>query len=243
MENARFDRWTRTLATRGSRRGVLASLAVGAASLIVRRGEAFAQVGTPGGMCGGIAGNPCPDGYTCVDDPGDDCDPNAGGADCAGVCVSVSDNPCAAMLCLEGTTCCPNCGGVCVPPDVACSDDLCVNEPCNQATCGPGEYCCNESCSRCVPLGKGCTREFCSPSDDPGEPCGTSNCGPNEYCCNPSCGICAPLGGSCIEMYCEPTGGEPCGPTICPQGQVCCNASCGICTPPGEMCIMIACLD
>src|SRR5262245_46865435 len=37
--------------------------------------------------CGGITGKPCPDGYECVDDPGDDCDPEAGGADCGGICV------------------------------------------------------------------------------------------------------------------------------------------------------------
>jgi hypothetical protein len=37
-------------------------------------------------FCGGIAGTPCPDPLVCVDWPGDDCDPDAGGADCVGVC-------------------------------------------------------------------------------------------------------------------------------------------------------------
>lgn len=36
--------------------------------------------------CGGLAGTPCPEGYTCVDDPTDDCDPEQGGRDCIGVC-------------------------------------------------------------------------------------------------------------------------------------------------------------
>lgn len=36
--------------------------------------------------CGGIGGIQCPDGQTCVDDPNDTCDPEAGGADCGGVC-------------------------------------------------------------------------------------------------------------------------------------------------------------
>ena len=36
--------------------------------------------------CGGIAGIPCPEGQTCVDDPRDDCDPKRGGADCPGIC-------------------------------------------------------------------------------------------------------------------------------------------------------------
>jgi hypothetical protein len=37
-------------------------------------------------MCGGIAGIACPVGQMCVDDPGDNCDPKKGGADCAGIC-------------------------------------------------------------------------------------------------------------------------------------------------------------
>ena len=38
--------------------------------------------------CGGITGKPCPDGQTCIDDPGDTCDPAQGGADCPGICKS-----------------------------------------------------------------------------------------------------------------------------------------------------------
>jgi hypothetical protein len=41
-------------------------------------------------QCGGFAGLPCPDGFTCVDDPRDDCSPCRGGADCGGICVEVS---------------------------------------------------------------------------------------------------------------------------------------------------------
>lgn len=53
---------------------------------------------TPGGggstspeeaaFCGGIAGIQCPNGYTCVDDPTDTCDPKSGGADCGGICIT-----------------------------------------------------------------------------------------------------------------------------------------------------------
>jgi hypothetical protein len=37
--------------------------------------------------CGGFAGLPCPDGKVCIDDPTDSCYPDAGGADCMGICV------------------------------------------------------------------------------------------------------------------------------------------------------------
>jgi hypothetical protein len=39
-----------------------------------------------GDFCGGFAGIPCPKGFTCVDNPRDDCDPEQGGADCGGIC-------------------------------------------------------------------------------------------------------------------------------------------------------------
>ncbi len=39
--------------------------------------------------CGGIAARPCQEeGYSCNDNPWDDCDPNHGGADCGGLCQS-----------------------------------------------------------------------------------------------------------------------------------------------------------
>ena len=39
--------------------------------------------------CGGFLGLACEDpNQECVDDPNDDCDPNQGGADCGGVCIT-----------------------------------------------------------------------------------------------------------------------------------------------------------
>ena len=38
-------------------------------------------------QCAGIKGIPCPEGYTCEDDPSDDCVTGKGGSDCAGICV------------------------------------------------------------------------------------------------------------------------------------------------------------
>src|SRR2546423_832122 len=49
-------------------------------------------------FCGGFAGIQCPDGSACVDDPSDGCDPNAGGADCGGMCVCVQN-----ALCIQGS--------------------------------------------------------------------------------------------------------------------------------------------
>ncbi len=242
VDTERFDRWTKSLAKPRSRRGVLGALAGGAVALVTRQ-AAPAQIAGPGIFCGGIAGLQCPAGFACVDAV-DGCDPNAGGFDCSGICVPIDYNPCAAILCIEGTTCCPRCGGICIPSGVPCGPDLCASEPCNQAVCGPGEYCCNESCGICAPLGGGCIALFCEPPGQ-GVPCGPAVCPVGQVCCNESCGICTPPGGACIDLFCEPPGfgGVPCGPTICPIGQVCCNESCGICTPPGGACIMIACVD
>src|SRR5688572_5121031 len=44
-------------------------------------------------ICGGFAGLSCPSGQTCVDDPSDSCDPNAGGADCSGICKVIETPP------------------------------------------------------------------------------------------------------------------------------------------------------
>jgi len=44
--------------------------------------------------CGGIAGTACPGFGHCVDDPSDSCDPNAGGADCGGICSCVQNVLC-----------------------------------------------------------------------------------------------------------------------------------------------------
>ena len=240
MDAERFDRLVRAASRGMSRRRAVAAVGVAFGSLMLGRGTQPAAA-TPAYIhCGGIAGTPCPSGYTCVDDPFDSCDPLSGGADCGGVCVPEPDyNPCAAILCLEATTCCPNCGGICVPAGTTCSESLCAGEACGSTFCGTGEYCCNPSCSICAPIGGACTAQVC----DDGEPCGSTVCGAGEYCCNPSCSICAPLGGGCTEQYCgnEPTG-EVCGDTFCALGEVCCNPSCGICTPPDGVCIQIACV-
>ena len=96
-------------------------------------------------FCGGIAGITCPDGYECVDDPNDDCDPDNGGADCGGICVMgdescTKDTECDDGVCVLDDTSddnceevSPNCPGVCV--DCRDTED-----------CDPGEKCENNEC-------------------------------------------------------------------------------------------------
>ena len=48
--------------------------------------------------CGGIAGIACPGMGRCADDPSDNCDPAAGGADCSGVCSCIDT-----VLCIRGS--------------------------------------------------------------------------------------------------------------------------------------------
>lgn len=111
-----------------------------------------------GPQCGGFLGTPCPGMGLCKDDPRDDCDPRAGGADCSGVCVcratnscplgSVFDsnpavcacrpkvpicrgNPCAFTDCVVGRKCVVDsaCHATCVPNPGACP------------VCPPGRFC------------------------------------------------------------------------------------------------------
>jgi hypothetical protein len=169
MDQTRFDKLTRALARRGSRRTALAGAAAITAAAIVRRAAGATtapdwHMGFPGSFCGGIVGIGCPAGYDCVFDPSV-CDPANGGADCGGRCQPATTNPCAAMLCQQGTDCCPNCGGICVPAGTTCSDALCAGEPCGRNVCPAGEVCCNESCGICTPPGGMCPMIACLPDD------------------------------------------------------------------------------
>ena len=195
--------------------------------------------------CGGLTGRPCPRGYICVDDPSDSCDPSNGGADCGGICVkeSVTPNPCAAMLCIEGTDCCPNCGGLCVPRGTVCSDRLCGGERCGATVCEAGTYCCNASCNRCAPLGMACTQEACNVDPPPGEQCGPRTCPSGQFCCNPECGVCSPNPNICPMIGCVPSEPQPCGKNFCGPGEYCCNRSCGTCAPLDGACTQQVCSD
>ena len=94
--------------------------------------------------CGGIAGLKCPGAGECVDDPADACSPEAGGADCGGVCTCAAEGVCKRGQQWNGSP------GVC-----ACESNKGA-EACGDAKCGPNQYCCNASCSLCVAEGDGC---------------------------------------------------------------------------------------
>lgn len=131
----------------------------------------------PPAFCGGIAGIPCPEGETCIDDPSDDCDPKQGGADCGGICV-VKPNPCAAILCPVGSQCIPRGDtGVCVP----------VKPPIDRC-----------AVVRC-PAGTKCVDDGTTVSCVGGDRCGEVVCGPGTSCCNPLRSICTPPGMVCIQ--------------------------------------------
>ena len=58
--------------------------------------------GPPPPPCGGFAGFICPVDLFCIDDPSDNCDPNAGGADCIGICVAQPPLPPACLAVASG---------------------------------------------------------------------------------------------------------------------------------------------
>jgi hypothetical protein len=145
--------------------------AAAAGASIASKGECSPRV-----FCGGIAGFPCPGAGMCVDDPSDECDPEQGGADCGGLCqcdviglcvdgyvwngspevcgCEPVTNPCAAVLCLEGTSC-----------EVINGEPVCVpqggGQACGSVTCGKGLECCNASCGICVQPGMSCIQIAC----------------------------------------------------------------------------------
>ena len=84
----------------------------------------------PGTMtCGGFAGLLCPDGYSCVDDPSDRCDPDNGGADCPGICKQDKGKPvgeaCNQVTCHAGDYCCNYSCSICAPEGGFCTQQIC----------------------------------------------------------------------------------------------------------------------
>jgi hypothetical protein len=133
------------------------------------------------GYCGGVAGFPCAPGFTCIDDPSDNCDPQNGGSDCGGICVR-EDQPqrcggVAGQVCPTGYECIddpqddcdPNsggadCPGICRPasPPSCTSDTDCpaIGAPCR--VCADG----TAACPRSFCENGACKAEFKTCADD-----------------------------------------------------------------------------
>lgn len=140
-----------------------------------------------GEQCGGIAGIACPDDLVCIDDPHDDCDPEAGGADCAGLCAHPFCGGFPGFPCPEGLTCVDDPTDDC-DPEAGGADcaGVCVLESgpaCGDKTCAPGTVCCNASCGICTPPGDVCTQQACEPTGEcPPGACGPPLGAPNIIC-------------------------------------------------------------
>jgi hypothetical protein len=148
--------------------------------------------------CGGIAGLTCSSGKTCVDDPSDSCDPEAGGRDCGGVCINKATAK--------------KCGGF---AGVTCSTgSVCVDDPSDSCDPHTGGADCSGFCVHSSPSGGDatCATVHCSSGYHcevkginggaigvciKGEPCGNTFCGDGEQCCNPLNGTCVLPGKVC----------------------------------------------
>jgi hypothetical protein len=73
---------------------LVASLMGFACGPTVEPKEVSAELRPGGQFCGGFAGISCAEGFVCVDDPRDDCDPAHGGADCGGICRKGKEHRC-----------------------------------------------------------------------------------------------------------------------------------------------------
>ncbi len=176
--------------------------------------EDRAAVAAAPGFCGGIANIPCPSGETCIDDPTDPCDPQAGHADCGGICVpslcgGIAGIPCPGdEICVDdpGDGCNPDkghadCSGICVADvfcggiaGIQCPDgQICVDDPTD--LCAPPEG--NDCAGLCVPDPGGCSSnaeceisEYCE--FDAGTCGGSGSCEPRPMGCtnqlSPLCG-------------------------------------------------------
>ena len=113
--------------------------AASAGAAVEHRG-ACAPSGQP--VCGGVAGMACAGMAVCVDDPSDSCNPQRGGRDCRGVCQCSANQPCARTEHFDSSpTVC-----ACVPdtntPDpcarVVCPNGtMCVAQPDGSTSCDP----------------------------------------------------------------------------------------------------------
>ena len=163
-------------------------------------------------FCGGIANIPCPDGFVCVDDPTDNCDPDAGGADCPGICVP--EPPCGEVCggiqgipCTEPDEfcklpvghCCCDFFGICTPIPDACPEN--VDPVCGCDGVTYSNECCADMAGMSIDYRGECKPVYCWSNE---------MCNPNEYCffhaCAAETGVCMPRPETCPDLW-EPVCG------------------------------------
>ena len=116
-------------------------------------------------MCGGIAGLSCQPGLECVDDPADDCVPERGDADCAGICVPDAKPPtCGGITgatCPPGFECVDDQGDMCGPDSGADCPGIC--QPSSGGECTNDADCpaLLAPCPACADGTAACPRSFC----------------------------------------------------------------------------------
>lgn len=141
MDDRRFDHFTRSLATVGSRRtlikGLLGLGGLTAVGSIVRQDEVRAAARpTPTPKPVQCPGSQTWDGTTCVCATGTKCGP----ACCTGA-SQCCDNACCNGTCYGEELCCPTgqlvCNGQCLPPGGCCSDADCSGARCLSNVCVP----------------------------------------------------------------------------------------------------------
>lgn len=183
-------------------------------------------------FCGGIGALPCDSGFTCLDDPYDDCVPDNNGADCGGICV-------------------PNCGGI--VPTACPTDTQCVDNPYDD--CDPedgGADCIGLCVPRAAPFFPYCQGDDEDLSCKTGYTCmrdERKGCGPGlgSACigtCGPVCGGIASFTCPDDQMACVDDTRDDCDPSsggadcigLCVKVPDVCGGSNGVQCPSGYTC-------
>jgi len=139
--------------------------------------------------CGGIAGLACHSGTTCVDDPSDSCDPEAGGRDCSGVFINAATaKRCggfAGLSCSSGSVCVDDPTDNCNPESGGadcsgfCVKGATVAHPsCATVRCASGTHC------EMKGLNGGAAVAVClaDPPPPPNPTCATVRCVSGTHC-------------------------------------------------------------
>ena len=200
--------------------------AVGSSCEVVD-GEGVCTPAEPSGpFCGGFAGIACPGSGSCVDAPGDGCDPERGGADCGGVCECNIR-----ALCIQGLV-------FDASPDVcACVPQEPEVDACATVRCAAGTECVVvDDRAECQPVAAPeCAAVSCLEGTECVVVDGRAECQPvlAPECAALSC----PEGNDCVVVdgvaECQPPEPNPCAAVLCPVDSTCeVVDGAGVCTPP-----------